>query len=126
MDEHPNVRIIREMIDDPVRTEVDFVTDDVEWHFIGPIPTVHGKTAMLARRDSGGSGADYEQIDAKTHDIVANDEHAIALLETTFRHGDETLTYRTAEIYHMRDGKISARWAFSDDTDAINRFFGTI
>jgi hypothetical protein len=25
----------------------------------------------------------------------------------------------------MRDGKISARWAFSDDTEAINRFFGS-
>jgi hypothetical protein len=30
-----------------------------------------------------------------------------------------------AEIYHVRDGKISARWAFSDDTEAINRFFGS-
>jgi ketosteroid isomerase-like protein len=28
-----------------------------------------------------------------------------------------------AEIYHIRDGKISARWAFSDDTAAINDFF---
>jgi ketosteroid isomerase-like protein len=55
--------------------------------------------------------------------VIANDTHAVALLETTFRKGDETFTYRTAEIYHIRDGKISARWAFSDDTEAINRFF---
>jgi hypothetical protein len=25
----------------------------------------------------------------------------------------------------VKDGKITARWAFSDDTDAINRFFGS-
>ena len=125
MDDHPNARLIREMIDDPVRSEVDFVTDDVEWHFIGPIPPLHSKAEMLERQAGGGSGRDYEQIDAKTHDVLANDQHAVALLETTFRHGEKTLTYRTAEIYHMRDGKISARWAFSDDTDAINRFFGT-
>jgi len=31
--------------------------------------------------------------------------------------------YRTAEIYHIRDGKVTARWAFSDDTAAINEFF---
>ena len=37
--------------------------------------------------------------------------------------GDQSLTYRTAEIYHMRDGKITERWAFSDDTERINRFF---
>jgi hypothetical protein len=24
----------------------------------------------------------------------------------------------------VKDGKISARWAFSDDTEEINRFFG--
>ena len=125
MEDHPNAKIIKAMIDDPVRSEVDFVTDDVEWHFIGPIAPLHGKEAMLARRDAGGSGPEFEQIGQSTHDVLANDEHAVALLETTFRRGDETLTYRTAEIYHMRDGKISARWAFSDDTEAINRFFGS-
>jgi ketosteroid isomerase-like protein len=31
--------------------------------------------------------------------------------------------YRTAEIYHVADGKVTARWAFSDDTAAINEFF---
>ena len=34
-----------------------------------------------------------------------------------------SLTYRTAEIMHIRDGKVTARWAFSDDTDRINKFF---
>ena len=37
--------------------------------------------------------------------------------------GDRTLTYRTAEIYHMRDGKVTERWAFSDDTQRIIDFF---
>jgi ketosteroid isomerase-like protein len=37
--------------------------------------------------------------------------------------GGRSFTYRTAEIYHIRDGKIAARWAFSDDTAAINEFF---
>jgi ketosteroid isomerase-like protein len=125
MQEHPNATLIREMIDDPVRSEVDFVTDDVEWHFIGPIPTLHSKAELEARMAGGGSGPEYQQVGQSTHDVLANDEHAVALLETTFRKGDETLTYRTVEIYHLRDGKISARWAFSDDTQAINRFFGS-
>jgi hypothetical protein len=56
-----------------------------------------------------------------THDVIANHTHAVALLETTVRRGDVTLTYHTAEIYHLRDGELSARWAFSDDTEAINR-----
>ena len=54
---------------------------------------------------------------------MANDEHAVALVTATATMGDRSLTYRTAEIYHVRDGKITERWAFSDDTDRINRFF---
>jgi ketosteroid isomerase-like protein len=54
---------------------------------------------------------------------VANDDHTIALLTATASMGDQSLTYRVAEIYHIRDGKLTARWAFSDDTDRINRFF---
>jgi ketosteroid isomerase-like protein len=123
MDEHPNAKLVREMIDDPVNTEVAFVTDDVDWHFIGPIPTLHTKAELEARYAAGSNGPRFEQVGQKTHDVIANDTHAVALLETTFRKGDETFTYRTAEIYHIRDGKISARWAFSDDTEAINRFF---
>ena len=49
--------------------------------------------------------------------------HAIGLIEVTAKRGDKTLTYRTAEVYHMRDGKITERWTFSDDTEAIKRFF---
>jgi len=36
----------------------------------------------------------------------------------------QTFKYRTAEIHHIKDGKITERWAFSDDTDRINKFFG--
>jgi len=64
-----------------------------------------------------------EHLDSKMHDVVANDDHTIALMENTVTRGDKSLTYRTAEIMHIRDGKVTARWAFSDDTDRINKFF---
>ena len=44
-------------------------------------------------------------------------------MENTVTRGDKSMTYRTAEIMHVRDGKVTARWAFSDDTDRINKFF---
>jgi ketosteroid isomerase-like protein len=63
-------------------------------------------------------------ISTETHDVVANDDHTIQLVTATATIGDRKLVYRTAEIYHMRDGKITERWAFSDDTARINEFFG--
>ena len=41
----------------------------------------------------------------------------------TATRGGRTFTYRTAEIFHVRNGKVVERWAFSDDTAAIVAFF---
>jgi uncharacterized protein len=63
------------------------------------------------------------EITGTSHDILASDDHAIVLVEATATRGGKTFTYRTAEIYHIRDGKVTERWAFSDDTAAITAFF---
>ncbi len=119
MDEHPNATIIRRMGDSDDLRPIDFVTDDVVWHLLGQDEPYRGKAAM----ESVSGAVDYEWVGETTHDVMANDEHAVAMQETTARRGGKTFTYRTVEIYHMRDGKISERWAFSDDTEAIKRFF---
>lgn len=56
---------------------------------------------------------------------MANDEHTVALVAATATMSDQSLTYRTAEIMHIRDGKVTERWAFSEDTERINRFFSS-
>lgn len=57
------------------------------------------------------------------HDLLASDDHGIALGTATATHGDRSLVDRIAEIYRVRDGKVTERWAFSDDTKAIADFF---
>jgi ketosteroid isomerase-like protein len=125
MDEHPNAKILRDMADRMNAGDMDaafgVLSDDVEWHEIGRDEPTRGKQALGQRYAE--SVGDFE-IEAKLHDVLANDEHAIQLMDVTARRGDKTLEYRTAEIYHMKDGKITARWAFSDDTAAIVDFFG--
>ncbi len=97
------------------------MTDDIVWHEIGRSEPRRGKEALRTAM-GGSSPMDYE-ITARAHDILASDDHAIALVEATATRGGKTFTYRTAEIYHVRDGRIAERWAFSDDTGAIERFF---
>jgi ketosteroid isomerase-like protein len=127
MDEHPNATAFRRVLDGlntgDMETLVGVLADDVEWHEIGLAEPIRGKEA-LAQRYSSGAGADWD-ITAEVHDVVANDEHAVALVNATARKDGEEFHYRTAEIVHMKDGKVTARWAFSDDTDAINRFFAS-
>jgi ketosteroid isomerase-like protein len=123
--EHPNATLIRRGLEAFNRGEIDafanLVADDVVWHQIGA-ETIRGKQAM-AESMPGAGEVDW-QITADVHDVVANDEHAVALVNATGTRNGKTLQYRTAEILHMRDGKITERWAFSDDPEAIKRFFG--
>ena len=123
MEEHPNAAAFRKMNDamtaGDIETAASFVADDVVWHEIGADEPIRGKEALNAHQ------ADFAGVDIKwdVHDVVANDEHVIALGTATATKGDKSLTYRTAEIYHVRDGQVTERWAFSDDTQAIIEFF---
>jgi ketosteroid isomerase-like protein len=102
----------------------ELIADDIEWHEIGRDEPIRGKAALTERYNS--PEAQAWNITAEPHDLLANDEHALALATATAtKPNGETLVYRVVEIYHVNDGKITARWAFSDDTEAINRFFGS-
>jgi ketosteroid isomerase-like protein len=129
MEEHPNATILRRLSErmnagmDASDLEAlmnESLADDVEWHEIGRAEPTIGKAALGQRFAEGFQDA---EVKAEAHDTVANDTHAVQLLNVTARRGDRTLDYRTAEIYHMKDGKITARWAFSDDTARIIEFF---
>ena len=126
MADHPNAARIREVTAEIERTgdmsrSFDMVADDVVWHEIGSDEPVRGKQALMERFAGMPEGA---SIKTQTHDIIGNDEHVIQLVTATATMGGKELVYRTAEIYHVRDGKVTERWAFSDDTDRINKFFG--
>jgi ketosteroid isomerase-like protein len=126
VEEHPNAAFVRRSLQalniGDVESLMGLIDDDVEWHEIGRADPIRGKEA-LAQRFTGMDGAGFE-FSGDVHDVVANDDHTVALVETTAKRADgRSLTYRTAEIMHVRDGKVTARWAFSDDTAAINEFF---
>ena len=125
MSEHPNAAVVRQSVDALNRGDLaaaaEFLSDDVEWHEIGRPEPIRGKAALAAMY--GASADPGFSITADVHDVVANDEHAIAMVTAHATRNGKTFTYRTAEIFHVRDGKITARWAFSDDTAAINAFF---
>jgi ketosteroid isomerase-like protein len=122
MAEHPNLTVAREMGEAMSRGDLEaaasYLADDVIWHEIGRAEPRRGKAELAA---SAGA-VDYE-ITGRLHDIVGNDEHVVALIDATGTRGDHSLSYRVAEIYHVRDGKVIERWAFSDDTAAITEFF---
>jgi uncharacterized protein len=125
--DHPNAALVRKMLDTmnsgDMQAASDMLTDDVEWHEIGRKDPIMGKAALAERFGVGAGSAPSYEITGETHDIIGGDDHTVALLSAHATRGEEKLDYRVAEIYHLRDGRICARWAFSDDTEAINAFF---
>jgi ketosteroid isomerase-like protein len=124
MGEHPNATVFRSLIDAFNSGDMEVITsvidDDVVWHEIGKAEPVRGKAAL------GESMLDFPEdvsVTAVLHDVVANDDHVVGLISATAVGGDRTLEYRTAEIAHMANGKVTERWSFSDDTAQIQEFF---
>lgn len=122
MADHPNLELARRAHEaiqrDGFTAMAPFLADDVVWHEIGRSEPRRGVAELAA----SGADADYE-ISFDVHDILASDDHIVVLGDARGTRGERTLDYRVAEIYHVREGKISERWAFSDDTAAIEAFF---
>lgn len=126
--EHPNAVIVRRGLEAFNRGDMqaydETVADDVVWHQIGVAEPLRGKRALGEAMSEAMAGGDTPwQITAELHDVVANDDHAIALVNATATKDGQSFQYRTAEILHIRDGKVAERWAFSDDTQRIAEFF---
>ncbi|HEY4606477.1 MAG TPA: nuclear transport factor 2 family protein [Acidimicrobiia bacterium] len=126
MSEHPNAALYRSVMErfgaGDVDALSDIIADDVVWWQIGSPEPVRGKDALLQSM-LGMEGVDFV---LDLHDVVANDDHVVGLVTATVTMGDKNLTYRTAEIAHVKDGKVTERWAFSDDTQAIIDFFSPL
>jgi ketosteroid isomerase-like protein len=125
MGDHPNATQYRAAFAAFASGDLDafrsMLADDVVWNTIGG-DTMNGAEAV-ATSMSGLVGFDFE---VSLHDAIANDDHVIGLIDVHVTAGDKELSYQTAEILHVdSDGRVSERWAFSNDAQAIADFFAS-
>lgn len=121
MSEHPNAELYRTAFAAFMSgEEATGIAEDIVWHQLGAEP-LRGKQAVL---DSMQGLEGDVTFNVDIHDVVANDDHIVALINADVGVGDKSFSYRTAEICHVKGGEITERWAFSDDTGAIIEFFG--
>ena len=66
---------------------------------------VFARTAQL----SGGTF----KIDV--HDVLANDEHAVALATSTASRQGKQYEQRESHVYHISGGKVTEFWSFPED-----------
>ena len=128
--EHPNAGVIRRMHEALARgnyipTLTELFSQDVVWHLrgSGPLSGDHrGRDAVLAamrqfEERSGGT------IRVEVHDILASNEHAVALLRATGSRGGRHYDSLEIDVYHVRDGRVTEFWSFAEDQRLTDEFW---
>jgi len=129
MAEHPNAALLRKGYEAFARGDIAALTDmfaeDMVWHVPGNnlISGEHkGRDAVFAvfAKTMELTGGTFK-IDL--HDIVANDEHTVSLTRAAASRQGKQLDLRGADIYHIRNGKVTEWWSFVEDQRLDDEFW---
>ena len=103
----------------------EMMSDDIVWHAPGNNPlsgTYRGKEEVFGLFSKIGEMSDGP-MELDIHDILANDDHVVALLEVRASRGERRLEARTAHIMHVVDGKLTEFWNFQEDPSLGDEFW---
>lgn len=57
------------------------------------------------------------------HDVLANDEHIVALLRATAKRDEKSLDVTYAIVFHVEAGKITEAWELPSDQSKLDEFW---
>jgi uncharacterized protein len=104
----------------------EIFADDLVWHVGGKSSLAgdyRGKDAVFgffAKTMELSSGTFRLDI----HDILANDDHIVALTTTTGEHDGKSLHDNGVQVLHVKDGKVTESWFHPGDQQAVDEFWG--
>jgi hypothetical protein len=127
---HPNEDLVREGFAAFGRGDMDalrrdYFAEDIQWHIpgrgqlagdyegVGQVLELFGRAFEL----TGGT------LRLDLHDVLANDEHAVALYTANAERTGQRLQDRIAGVFHIRGGKITQVWLHGDDLYTSDEFW---
>lgn len=130
MEDHPNATLLRDLLGafaarDLPAMEAGF-DDDITWHAPGTnrfSGQFRGRTAAMQRlaqmREAGISTV------FDVHDVVANDEHAVALVHLHLEVVDgRRYDQPQVQVAHIQDGRIVEFWTMNQDQAVLDLLIG--
>src|ERR671919_3178622 len=102
----------------------DVFADDIVWHVVGRSPLAgdyRGRDEVLGflaktMEMTGGT------FNLEIHDMLANEDHAVALVVARGEREGRTLEDRQAHVLHIKDGKVTEYWGRPGGPYAIDEF----
>lgn len=129
MAEHPNVEILREgyalFNKGDMQAAMESWADDIVWHAGGHSPLsgdYRGKqevAGFFAKMQEMG----VTSMNLEVHDILANDEHAVVMIDSHTQRGDRTYEGKAVHVWHIREGKATEFWGVALDQAAADAFW---
>jgi uncharacterized protein len=130
VDEHPNGALVRGLFESFATGDVAAMgsafDDDVTWHAPG---TNRFSGQFRGRRAAMERLAQMREAGIKTrfdvHDVVANDDHAIALAHLHLEVADgRRYDQPQVAVAHVRDGRIAEFWTMNQDQAVLDLLIG--
>lgn len=125
---HPNEDLLRKGYDAFGRGDMDWLNehfaDDLVWHTPGNNPLagdLKGKEAvfeLFAKQMEITGGT----LRIEVHDVLANDEHGVALVRVTGERDGKRLEDKQAHVFHLEGEKVIEFWGHPGDLYAIDDF----
>ncbi|MCD6020792.1 MAG: uncharacterized protein K0R20_502 [Actinomycetia bacterium] len=128
--EHANARVVREMFDAMASGDREAMAavfaEDVVWHAPGTSRfsgMFQGKAAVLDRFARLADAGLQTRFDV--HDIVANDQHAVALVHLHLEDaGGRRYDQQQVQVMHLHGGSIVEYWAMNQDQGVLDLLMG--
>ena len=129
MADHPNLAVFRRVYEaftsGDMDTLAELLAEDVVWHTPGQHPIAGDYTGRAAtlesfQRELELTGGTYS---VELHDVLANDEHTVALLHVTAARDHKRLDQSYALVFHIHQGRITEAWELWTDQAACDSFW---
>ena len=127
---HPNEDLVRGIFAAFGRGDLDalrgqYMAQDARFHYPGRGPLAGDYEGVARVLEMAGrvfelSGGTFS---LELHDVVAGDEHAVALFMARGERAGRRLEDRTVEVFHIRDGKATEMWLYPSDLYANDEFW---
>ena len=108
-----------------IETVANFLAEDSVWHVTGSgvlSGDYKGRDGVLGflgklMEETGGT------FKTELHEVVADDAHAVALIDVSATRNGKSVNAKQAAVYHMRDGQSTEAWFMYDDGAAVAELF---
>lgn len=127
---HPNADVVRAAYQafgtGDIEAVANFIAEGSVWHIVsaGSLNGDYkGRDAVLGflgklMEETGGT------FKLDVHHVVADDEHAVALLDVSASRNGKTTATRQAAVYHIENGQSTEAWFLYEDGAAMAEFWG--